>query len=92
MTEAAVHLIDHPLVEDVACIGVPHPEMGEELRALVVAADGPAPSEDEILAFCRDRLSSFKCPRSVRFVDDLGRTTMGKINKRALRAIYGVEP
>ena len=85
-------LIDHPLVEDVACIGVPHPEMGEELRALIVAADGPAPSEAEILAFCRDRLSSFKCPRSVRFVDDLGRTTMGKINKRALRATHGVEP
>ena len=58
------------------------------MRALVVLADGAAPDADDILAFCRQRLSSFKCPRSVEFVDDLGRTTMGKVNKRALRDRY----
>jgi acyl-CoA synthetase (AMP-forming)/AMP-acid ligase II len=86
--EAENVLIDHPLVVDVACIGIPHREMGEEMRALVVVADGAAPTEEELLAFCRERLSSFKCPRSVEFVDDLGRNTMGKINKRSLRARY----
>ena len=87
--EAENVLIEHPGVADVACIGVPHREMGEEMRALVVAADGwEAPDGDAILAFCRERLSHIKCPRSIEFVDDLGRSTMGKINKRALRAPY----
>lgn len=90
--EAEHVLIDHPAVVDVACIGIPHPEMGEELRALIVVADGTTPSEEDLLAFCRQRLSSFKCPRSVQFVDDLGRSTMGKINKRELRARYGTRP
>ncbi len=81
-------LIDHPGVHDVACIGIPHTEMGEELRALVVLTQGCAVSEAEILAYCRQRLSAFKCPRSVEFVDDLGRTSMGKISRRALRAPY----
>ena len=88
--EAEHVLIEHPAVADVACIGIPHPEMGEELRALLVAADEDVPTEDELLSFCRERLSSFKCPRSVQFVDDLDRNTMGKINKRALRARFGV--
>ncbi len=88
--EAEHVLIDHPAVVDVACIGIPHPEMGEELRALIVVADGTTPTEEDILAFCRQRLSSFKCPRSVQFVDDLGRTSMGKVNKRELRDRFGV--
>ena len=81
-------LIDHPAVHDVACIGIPHAEMGEELRALVVLTEGKSASEAEILAYCRERLSSFKCPRSVEFVADLGRTSMGKVSRRSLRAPY----
>ena len=86
--EAENVLIEHPGVADVACIGIPHHEMGEEMRALVVAADGWEPDSDGIVAFCRERLSRIKCPRSVEFVDDLGRSAMGKLNKRALRAPY----
>ena len=86
--EAENVLIEHPGVNDVACIGIPHDEMGEEMRALVVAADGWAPDGDALVAFCRERLSRIKCPRSVEFVDDLGRSAMGKLNKRALRAPY----
>ena len=86
--EAENVLIDHPAVADVACIGVPHPDMGEELRALVVPADGAVVDGDELLTFCRARLSSLKCPRSVEVVTDLGRNAMGKIDKRALRAPY----
>ena len=86
--EAENVLIEHPGVADVACIGIPHDEMGEEMRALVVAADGWAPDGDALVAFCRERLSRIKCPRSVEFVDDLGRSAMGKLNKRALRAPY----
>ncbi len=87
--EAEQVLIDHPGVLDVACIGVPHAEMGEELKALVIPTDASAPPDAaEVINWCRDRLSHYKCPRSLDFVDDLGRNTMGKINKRKLKAPY----
>lgn len=87
--EAEQVLIRFPGVADVACIGVPHTEMGEELKALVIPADPTSPPDPaELIAFCRDRLSHYKCPRSVEIVDDLGRNSMGKLNKRTLRARY----
>jgi long-chain acyl-CoA synthetase len=87
--EAEQVLIEHPAVLDIACIGVPHAEMGEELKALAIPRD-PAdpPPPEEVIAWCRERLSHYKCPRSLEWVTDLGRTTMGKINKRKLRAPY----
>ena len=85
--EAEQVLIEHPAILDVACIGVPHPEMGEELKALVIAKDAQVDG-GEVLNWCRERLSHYKCPRSLEWVDDLGRNTMGKINKRKLRAPY----
>ena len=85
--EAEQVLINHPQVADVACIGVPHADMGEELIALVIPTD-PAdpPTSAELIAWCRERLSHYKCPRRIEIVDDLGRNTMGKLNKRALRS------
>lgn len=85
--EAEQVLIEHPAILDVACIGVPHPEMGEELKALAIPKDQPVDSA-EVLDWCREQLSHYKCPRSLEWVDDLGRNTMGKINKRKLRAPY----
>ena len=86
--EAEQVLIDHPAVLDVACIGVPNSEMGEELKALVILKGDAAATEAELMDYCRDRLSHYKCPRSVDFVSDLGRNSMGKINKRKLRAPF----
>ena len=84
--EAEQLLIHHPGVADVGCIGVPHPEMGEQLVALVIARDPAAPpSSSELSMWLRERLSSYKCPRDYHVVDDLLRNTMGKINKRKLR-------
>jgi acyl-CoA synthetase (AMP-forming)/AMP-acid ligase II len=84
--EAELLLIEHPGVSDVACIGVPHPEMGETLMALVMPEDPSSPVDTgELATWLRDRLTHYKCPREYRLVDDLGRTTMGKINKRRLR-------
>ena len=93
--EAERILVQHPGVDDVACIGVPHPEMGEALLALVVPRDPAAPPEPEdVVSFCRERLSHYKCPRRVEVVRDIGRSAMGKVNKKKLRAAYsgGAEP
>jgi len=87
--EAEQVLIEHPAVLDVACIGVPNKDMGEELKALVIPhPDAELPSSDALVAWCREHLSHYKCPRTLDYVDDLGRNTMGKINKRKLRAPY----
>ena len=84
---------DSPDVADVACIGVPHREMGEELKALVVLSDPEKRvDESEILGYCLQRLSHHKCPRTVTVVEDLGRTPMGKIDKRKLRSPWWDEP
>ena len=87
--EAEQVLIEHDAILDVACIGIPHPEMGEELKALAIPHDlQAAPSGEAAIAWCRERLSHYKCPRTFEWVDTLGRNTMGKINKRKLRAPY----
>lgn len=87
--EAEQVLLRHPQVADVAVLGVPNAEMGEEVKALVIPAD-PAnpPTAEELNAFCRAALAGFKCPRSYDFVEDIGRTVMGKVNKKALRQTY----
>lgn len=79
-------LVAHPGVADVAGIGLPHPDLGEQLVALVVPVDPAAPpSVEELQAWCEDRLSRFKCPRQIRLVDDLNRNALGKLDKRSLR-------
>ena len=62
------------------------------MKALVVPTDPADPPDPaELLAWCRDRLSHYKCPRTLDYVDDLGRNAMGKITKRTLRAPYWID-
>jgi acyl-CoA synthetase (AMP-forming)/AMP-acid ligase II len=89
--ETENHLITHPKVQDVAVIGVPHPEMGEEVKAVVVPAPGATPGpelEHELIEHCRAGIAHYKCPRTVDFVDALPRTETGKMQKRKLRDRY----
>ena len=63
-------LVVHPAVADVGVLGTPDPDMGEQVTAFVQLADGASATEAELIEWCRERLSHFKCPREVRFVDD----------------------
>lgn len=82
-------LIEHPAVSDVAVVGAPNAEMGEEVKAVIVLKDPSVePSFAELDAFCRARLAGYKCPRSYDFSPDIGRNAMGKVNKRELRKRY----
>jgi long-chain acyl-CoA synthetase len=82
-------LMLHPDVADIAVIGAPDEEMGEEVRALIVPRDPVNPPDVEaLLEFCRGRLAKYKCPNTVEFVADVKRNAIGKINKTELRRRY----
>jgi fatty-acyl-CoA synthase len=78
----------HPKVKEVAVVGMPDPLWGERVHAVVVPREGEAPSENEILDWCRSRIAGHKRPRSATFCreDEMPRTATGKILHRVLRS------
>jgi len=81
-------LFTHPAVLESVVVSVPDEQWGEVPKAVVVIREGAAASEDEILAYCRERLARFKAPRSVDFVPALPKGGTGKILKREVRERY----
>jgi long-chain acyl-CoA synthetase len=78
-------LYSHPAVREAAVIGVPDEAHGEEVRAVVALKEGVAATEEEIIAFCKERVAAYKYPRSVQFRPSLPKGPTGKILKRELR-------
>jgi len=89
--EAENILVMHPAVADVAVVGVPNEEMGEEVKAVVEPVDFARAGTDlerELIDWCRERLSHVKCPRSIDFERQLPRSDAGKLFKRRIRERY----
>lgn len=89
--EIEAALLAHPAVADAAAFGIPHADWGEEVKAVVEAADGHVPGPAlaaEILAHCADLLAGFKRPKTVDFVPAMPRDPNGKLYKRRLRDPY----
>lgn len=80
-------LVELDFVRDVAVIGRPHADFGQQVVAFVELAEGVAPSDalaDEVIAFARGRLAGYKCPRAVEFISQMPRNATGKLMKREL--------
>jgi acyl-CoA synthetase (AMP-forming)/AMP-acid ligase II len=78
-------IFQHPDVTEVAVIGIPDEKWGELVTALVVTAPGSALGEDDVIAWAKQRLAGYKCPKRVEFRDELARTATGKLQKFKLR-------
>ena len=78
-------LYAHEAVVEAAVIGVPHESHGEEVKAVVALSPDKDASEEDIIAFCKERLAAYKYPRSVEFLETLPKGPTGKILKRELR-------
>jgi acyl-CoA synthetase (AMP-forming)/AMP-acid ligase II len=83
----------HPNIFDVAVIGVPHDKWGEAVMAVAILKEGAEVTEDEVKAFCRDKMAGYKKPKAVKFIaqNEMPRTATGKILHRVLREQFGLD-
>ncbi len=82
-------ILNHPKVEDVCVIGVPDPEWGSSIRAVVMLKNREKAEPEEIIGFCRNHMAGYKIPRSVIFVPELPRSPVGKMLRQKIRDLYG---
>ncbi|OUS24594.1 AMP-binding protein [Gammaproteobacteria bacterium 45_16_T64] len=83
--EVEEFLYTHPSIQEVQVFGIPHEKYGEEVCAWVQLRDGETATEDDIKAYCKDKITHFKVPRLVRFVSEYPMTVTGKIQKFKMR-------
>ncbi|HEY3954417.1 MAG TPA: AMP-binding protein [Streptosporangiaceae bacterium] len=82
-------LYGHPAVREAAVVGVPDAYRGETVKAFVSVKPGASATADDIIEYCKANMAAYKYPRSVEFIDELPKTTTGKILRRELRAAAG---
>ena len=85
-------LANHPAIAEVVVVGVPHPDWGEVVKAVVVRRQGVALSSEDVSAYVETQLGSYKKPRLVEFMDELPMTPTGKVNRKLLSEAAAVEP
>ena len=83
--EVEEEIMEHPAIQEVAVIGVPHKIKGEEVKAFIVLKDDETCSQEEIIEFCKGRIARFKIPKKAQFVDELPKSAIGKVLHRELR-------
>ena len=82
-------LFSHPKIFEACAIGVPDPYRGETVKAFVVVKPGETATAEEIIAYCKEKLASYKVPRQIEFLEALPKSAVGKILRRELRAMEG---
>ena len=87
-TEVENAILTHPAVQLCAVIGIPDEKWGEAVHAVIVVRPGHELSVDAVHAHCRERIASYKCPRSVEFRADMPLSAAGKLLKYKLREVY----
>jgi long-chain acyl-CoA synthetase len=78
-------LFEHPKIQEACAVGIPDPYRGETVKAFIVTKAGETLTEDEVTAFCREKLTAYKVPKLVEFMDELPKSTVGKVMRRKLK-------
>jgi len=80
-------LFEHPKILEACTVGVPHEYRGETIKAFIVLKEGKTCTEEEIISFCKEKLAAYKIPKIIEFIDELPKSSVGKILRRKLRDI-----
>ena len=78
-------LFEHPKIKEACAVGLPDPYRGETIKAFVVPREGETLTAEEVILFCREKLAAYKAPKQVEFVQDLPKSTVGKVLRRKLK-------
>jgi long-chain acyl-CoA synthetase len=80
-------LYEHPKVKEACAVGLPDPYRGETVKAFLVPRDGETLTEEEVTAYCKEKLAAYKVPKQIEFVEELPKSAIGKVLRRQLREV-----
>lgn len=78
-------LYEHPGIQEACAVGIPDPYRGETVKAFIVTKPGETLTDEEVIAFCKEKLAAYKVPKLVEFMDELPKSTIGKVMRRKLK-------